>query len=228
MRAWVVGPGRMGRDIEREWESRGHAVTGRIDEGDRWPSGAEADVAFEFTEPGSAEENVGRLVDLGMPTVCGTTGWDPTDARRRADRAGVPLLVAPNFSVGVAALRAALEAAAGRLAGVGGYDPGISERHHRAKQDAPSGTASMLAEELEEILGRRPGVVSLRQGDQPGEHRVIIEGPDEEIELAHRTRSRRPFVAGAVEAAEWLVREEPAGAVRFEDVLDDGEGKADG
>lgn len=218
--AWIVGYGRMGRAIEEEWEDRGHAVDARLDEGDEWPDEGRADVAFEFTVPGAAAENVARLLDLGVPTVCGTTGWDPDPARERADRTGVPLLVAPNFSVGVAALRGALEAAADRLSGLPGYDPAVVERHHRTKQDAPSGTAAMLADRLRAVLGDRPEVVSLRQGDQPGEHRVIVEGPDEEVELTHRARSRRPFVAGAVAAARWLAVEEPAGAVRFEEFLD--------
>lgn len=228
LRAWIVGPGRMGGDVAREWEARGHRVTERIDAGDGWPGAADADVAFEFTEPGSAEENVDRLLERGIPTVCGTTGWDPAGARRRADRTGVPLLVAPNFSVGIAALRAALEAAASRLAAVGGYDASVAERHHRAKLDAPSGTAAMLADDLEAALGDRPRVVSLRQGDQPGVHRVVVEGPEEEIALVHRSRSRHPFVAGAVEAAEWLVRERPEGDVRFEDVLESSGGEDDG
>lgn len=222
LQAWIVGYGRMGRAIEEEWEERGHAVGIRLDAGDDWPEGAGADVAFEFTEPGAAAENVGRLLERGIPTVCGTTGWDPEPARAEAERRGVALLVAPNFSAGIAALRGALRSAAGRLAGLPGYDPAILERHHRAKQDAPSGTAAMLADELRAVLGRRPEVASLRQGDQPGVHRVVVEGPEEEIELTHRARSRHPFVAGAVEAAEWLAEARPAGDVRFEDVLEAG------
>lgn len=221
LRAWIVGPGRMGRDIEREWTERGHEVTATVDVEDEWPAeNAGADVAFEFTRPEAAERNVERLLERGIPTVCGTTGWDPSAARKEADRRGVPLLVSPNFSVGMMALRAALLAAARRISGVEGYDPGVFERHHRAKEDAPSGTAGLLADELEAVLGRRPEVASLRQGEQPGVHHIFIEGPDEEIRLTHRARSREPFVVGAVEAAEHLARERPAGDVRFADFLD--------
>ena len=221
LRAWIVGPGRMGRDIGREWTKRGHVVTARMDVEDEWPGeNAGADVAFEFTRPEAAKHNVERLLERGIPTVCGTTGWDPSAARKEADRRGVPLLVSPNFSVGMMALRAALLAAARRISGVEGYDPGVFERHHRAKEDAPSGTAGLLADELEAVLGRRPEVASLRQGEQPGVHHIFIEGPDEEIRLTHRARSREPFVVGAVEAAEHLARERPAGDVRFADFLD--------
>lgn len=222
--AWIVGLGRMGRDIEREWTERGHEVTARVDAGGEWPDGnvMDADVAFEFTRPEAAGRNVRRLLERGIPTVCGTTGWDPSAAREEADRRDVPLLVAPNFSVGMMALRAALRAAARRIAGVEGYDPGVFERHHRTKQDAPSGTAELLADELEAVLGRRPDVSSLRQGEQPGVHHVLFEGPDEEIRLTHRARSRRPFVVGAVEAAEHLARQGPAGDIRFADFLDSG------
>lgn len=220
LEAWIVGYGRMGRALEGEWERRGHTVSARVDEGDPWPEGAGPDVAFEFTEPGAAADNVARLLERGIPTVCGTTGWDPDPAREEADRAGVPLLVAPNFSAGVAALRAGLEAAAGRLAGLPGYEAAVLERHHAGKQDAPSGTAAMLADVLRAVLGEGPRVLSLRQGAQPGEHRVIVEGPEEELVLSHRARSRGPFVAGAVQAAEWLAEEAPPGSVRFEEFLD--------
>lgn len=222
LEAWIVGPGRMGSAIEDEWTARGHSVDARIDRGDSWPAAADCDVAFEFTDPEAASENVGRLLERGIPTVCGTTGWDLGPMRRQADDRGVPLLVAPNFSAGVAALRAGLRAAAERLAGSGGCDPAVVERHHRGKLDAPSGTAAMLADEMDALLDVEPDVASLRQGEQPGEHRVIFEGPDEELELVHRARSRHPFVAGAVDAAEWLAVERPPGSVSFDTFLQAG------
>jgi len=101
------------------------------------------------------------------------------------------------------------------------YEPGIVERHHSAKKDAPSGTAKLLAAE---VAAQRGGatvpIVSLRHGGQPGEHAIIFEGPDEAIEIIHRARSRALFAAGAIAAAEWLVLARPPGPVSFDDFLD--------
>lgn len=221
--AALVGPGRMGSAVAEAWRERGHAIAVEVGRGDDLEAavgGADVAVAFEFSLPEAAAANVERLVGLGVPTVCGTTGWDASAARARAAADGVPLLVAPNFSIGVAVLRAAVEAAARRLAGVPGFEPGIVERHHAKKLDSPSGTAKLLAATVAEALGAEPPVAALRQGGQPGEHRVIFEGADEEVELLHRARSRRAFALGAALAGEWLATERPAGPVSFDDFLE--------
>jgi 4-hydroxy-tetrahydrodipicolinate reductase len=220
--AALVGPGRMGSAVAEVWRERGHRIAVEIGRGDDLAAAGEAGVgvAFEFSLPEAAAANVGRLLDLGVPTVCGTTGWDPEPARRRAAEAGVPLLVAPNFSLGVAILRAAVAEAARRLAAAPELSPGIVERHHAKKLDSPSGTAKMLAATVARELGAEPPVVALRHGGQPGEHRVIFEGADEEVELLHRARSRRAFALGAALAGEWLATERPPGPVSFDDFLE--------
>ena len=222
LRAALVGPGRMGSAVADVWRERGHTIAVEVGRRDGLAAvgDADLDVAFEFTTPEAAAGNVERLLALGVPTVCGTTGWDPAAARRRAGADGVPLLVAPNFSVGVAVLRAAVAEAARRLAGVPDFAAGIVERHHAKKLDSPSGTAKMLAATVGEALGTEPAVVALRHGGQPGEHRVIFEGADEEVELLHRARSRRAFALGAALAGEWLATERPAGPVSFDDFLE--------
>lgn len=220
LRAALVGPGRMGTEVADLWRQRGHRISAEIGRGDDLGTAAGADVAFELTTPDTAAGNVATLLGLGLPTVCGTTGWDSSAAERQAGDAGVPLLVAPNFSIGVAVLRAAVAEAARRLAGGEGFAAGIVERHHAGKRDSPSGTAKMLAATVGELLGEAPPVVALRHGGQPGEHRVIFEGDEETVELVHRARSRRAFALGAVLAAEWLATERPSGAVTFEDFLE--------
>jgi 4-hydroxy-tetrahydrodipicolinate reductase len=132
-----------------------------------------------------------------------------------------PSLHAPNFSIGVAVLKRLAVRAAELLAPFPGFEPGILERHHAAKKDAPSGTAKLLAAAVESA---RPGaavpVVALRQGGQPGEHALIFEGADETLELVHRARSRTIFAAGAVAAAEWLLASGRPGPATFDEFLD--------
>jgi 4-hydroxy-tetrahydrodipicolinate reductase len=211
----------MGGAVAAVWRERGHDVAATVGRGGRLDEAAGVDVAFEFTRPEAAAGNVEALLRLGLPTVCGTTGWDPTEARELARREGVPLMVAPNFSLGVAVLAAAVAEAARRFAAFPGFDAGIVERHHVAKLDSPSGTARMLAATVAAAAGGEPPpIVALRQGGQPGEHRVIFEGADEEVELVHRARSRRAFALGAALAGEWLVGERPPGPVSFATFLD--------
>ena len=223
MRALIVGPGKMGKAIASILALKGHAVVREIDVGETLTEAdrAAADVAFEFTEPAAAEGSVTALLLLGIPVVSGTTGWDPSAARRLALAKRVAFLHSANFSLGIAAARRAASVVSRLLAPFPAYEPGIVERHHSAKKDAPSGTAKLLAAE---VAAQRGGatvpIVSLRHGGQPGEHAIIFEGPDEAIEIIHRARSRALFAAGAIAAAEWLVLTRPPGPVSFDDFLD--------
>jgi 4-hydroxy-tetrahydrodipicolinate reductase len=263
VRALIVGYGKMGKAIEAALAARGHAVAGRIDEGERpedflrgdrpeilleGESGrshrpstsgrtaaavkrrrrgspltnpAAVDVAFEFTTPASAEGLVVFLLSKRIPVVSGTTGWDIAPAVRVAREQKTPFLHSPNFSVGVAVMRRLATSAATLLAPFEGFEPGILERHHAAKKDAPSGTAKLLASAVD---AARPGapvpVVALRQGGQPGEHVLFFEGESECLEIVHRARSRAIFAAGAVAAAEWLLASDRRGPVTFDEFLD--------
>jgi 4-hydroxy-tetrahydrodipicolinate reductase len=219
LRAIFVGRGAMGRAVEEVWTGRGHAVVQRLGRGETLGDTA-ADVAFELTHPDAAAARVGELLERGIPTVCGTTGWDATAARELAAQRGVPLLVAANFSIGIAILRRLVAEASRALAPFADFEPGIVERHHNRKKDSPSGTAKLLAAAVAESRGGvPPPIVALRQGGQPGEHTVLFEGADESLELTHRARSRRVFALGAVAAAEWLATARPAGPVTFEEFL---------
>jgi len=224
MRALIVGAGAMGEAIAELWTARGHEVARRVGRDDalaRVEGASGVDVAFENTHPESAPARVLELVRLGIPTVCGTTGWDSTPARELAAQKGVPLLVAANFSIGIAVMRRLVADAATALAPFAEFEPGIVERHHARKKDAPSGTAKMLAAAVAAARGgSAPPVVSLRHGGVPGEHVVIFEGADEALELSHRVRTRKVFAAGAVAAGEWLAAERPPGPVTFEQFLE--------
>jgi 4-hydroxy-tetrahydrodipicolinate reductase len=213
----------MGKSIGAVLASRGHSVVREIDAGDGLTEAdrAAADVAFEFTEPAAAEECVTALLSLGIPVVSGTTGWDPSAARRLALAGKVAFLHSANFSLGIAAARRAAAVVSRLLAPFPEYEPGMLERHHSAKKDAPSGTAKLLAAEVSAHRGGAAvPIVSLRQGGQPGEHTIVFDGPDEALEIVHRARSRALFASGAVAAAEWLVAARPPGPVSFDDFLD--------
>jgi 4-hydroxy-tetrahydrodipicolinate reductase len=213
----------MGKAIGSILAARGHSVVREVDAGDGLTVADReaAEVAFEFTEPSAAEGCVTALLSLGIPVVSGTTGWDPSAARRFAKDQRVAFLHSANFSLGIAAARRAAAVVARLLAPFPDYEPGMVERHHSAKKDAPSGTAKLLAAEVSaQRGGTEVPIVSLRHGGQPGEHSIIFEGPNEALEIVHRARSRALFAAGAVAAAEWLVAARPPGPVSFDDFLD--------
>jgi len=240
----IVGNGRMGRAIDAQAGERGHQRVGVIDgcaagaDDDRWDLTrlVGVDVAFEFTRPEVAEENVAALLGAGIPTVCGTTGWEASPRLGDAlAAASVGLVLAPNFSVGMNLFFRIVEDAARRSGALGLYDPYIEEVHHRGKRDVPSGTARRLAElllqsdpRLTDVLeGHPPGamppgtlqVVGIRSGSDPGTHTVVFDGAHDAITLRHRARGREGFALGAILAAEWLGTKQ--GSYTFDAVLDE-------
>jgi len=231
MKYALIGYGRMGRAIEAAAAAHGHTVGPIVDRTGRdrrisrtigdasWRGVA---VAFEFTAPDAAKGHVVELLRRGIAVVCGTTGWDSSDAavRRAARAATAGAVIAPNFSVGMGLFYVAVADAARRYLTVGGYDPWVVEWHHRAKADAPSGTARRLAAL---VAGAGPGtaavheglpaaaiapgdvhVAAVRAGIQPGRHLVGFDGPHDAVTLEHVARGREGFADGAVLAAEWL------------------------
>ena len=138
--------------------------------------------------------------------MVGTTGWydELAALRSEVDEAGGAMLWAPNFSIGVAALEAAAVSAARVVQAVGTFDSHITEAHHRAKVDAPSGTAQALSIAIGKAFGAPVPITSVRTGHMPGDHDVIFDAPFEQIRLTHTVRDRRVFAEGALVAAAWL------------------------
>ena len=191
----------------------------------------EAEVLVEFTTP---EATVAHL-SYRRPLVIGTTGLVPEQHSKVEEAAkSVPVMLAPNMSVGVNLLREVVRELSEKLAG---YDIEVVEAHHRNKKDAPSGTALLLARaaaegrrlSLEEVAvygreGVAPrnegeiGIHALRGGAVVGEHRLIFYSEGEEVEVTHRALSRSTFAAGALRAAQFVATAEP-GLYSMRDVL---------
>jgi 4-hydroxy-tetrahydrodipicolinate reductase len=214
MRIVIVGSGRMGRAVAALAQERGHVVHAVIGAAENQGGRAltterlkGADVAVEFTRPDAVVANLERLIEAGIPTVTGTTGWREELARIEAlvARRQGALLYAANFSVGVHLFLRAARDLARRFAGRPGLDAFILEEHHAGKLDAPSGTARELQACLREADPARPfPITSVRAGATPGTHAVTYDGPYERVTLEHEARSREGFAAGALAAAEWL------------------------
>ncbi len=193
-----------------------------------------ADVVVDFSRAAALPALLQLALRAKVAVVSGTTRLDAT-CERLLDEAArvVPVLWAPNTSVGVHVLAEIAALAAKKLGP--GFDVEIVETHHRAKVDAPSGTAVRLASALEEVLGnlrevhgregdvgprreREIGIFAVRGGDVIGDHTVHLLGPGERLELTHRATSRDLFARGALRAARFLVGK-PPGRYSMADVL---------
>jgi 4-hydroxy-tetrahydrodipicolinate reductase len=199
----------------------------------------QGDVFIDFSFHTGIKERITLLKKAGKAAVVGTTGLTPVEMQVLEEAAKeMPLLFAPNMSLGVNLLAALVEQAAARLKGQG-YDIEVTEMHHRMKKDAPSGTAIFLGEAAARgsgwtladvqkdgrsgIEGERPeneiGFHALRGGDVVGDHTVRFAADGELIDLSHRATRRETFAIGALRAASW-VSDKPAGKLySMKDVL---------
>lgn len=197
----------------------------------------DSDVVLEFTSPEATAEHAELAASLGTAMVIGTTGLGTQqgDRVRHAARQ-IPIVWAPNMSLGVNVLLSVVEEVARRLGPE--WDVEIMEMHHRGKIDAPSGTALALGRaaaagrgvELEDVEQRaRDGITgprrtgdigfaALRGGDAVGDHHVIFAGAAERLELIHRATSRAIYAKGAIRAARWVVGR-PPGVYGLKEVL---------
>jgi 4-hydroxy-tetrahydrodipicolinate reductase len=229
-----AGSATLGRDAGDVTETgpAGVAVTA-----DRVRALEGADVLIDFTLPSATVANLEVAAARGVPAVIGTTGLDAgQQAAVRAVSRELPVLMAPNMSLGVNLMFSLVARAAAALGDA--YDLEILEAHHRNKVDAPSGTALHLGEiaagargvTLADAAihsragntGPRPrggiGFAVLRGGDIVGEHRVLFAATGETFEIAHRATDRMTFAYGALAAARWLVGR-PPGLYGMADVL---------
>lgn len=180
----------MTQDVQLEWQVWDDA-----------PEAAPVDVAIDATVGEAVPRRLQWAMDHCTPLVIGTTGWMPTEALEQA-AASVGVLVAPNFSITVA-LVARFAAVLGRYARLQpDRDLYLVEHHHRAKVDAPSGTARRLLKAMG--AADRTAIAVLRAGVNVGRHTVGFDSPAESLEIQHQAHSRRLFAEGALEAARYL------------------------
>ncbi len=187
-----------------------------------------ADVYIDFTSPESSLAYLDEAARLGLGAVIGTTGLSAGQEARLSKAAEhIPVLWAPNMSVGVSVMYK-MAAAMTKMLGPD-YDIEILEAHHNRKKDAPSGTALKLQQTIARarnldrekalVTGRAGqtgertrdeiGVLALRGGDIVGDHTVYFCGPGERLELTHRAQTRDTFAKGAVRAVAWLAGKKP-------------------
>jgi 4-hydroxy-tetrahydrodipicolinate reductase len=165
------------------------------------------DVAIDFSQPDAVRGNLEALASHGLNVVIGTTGWQAHEAgmRARAAEAGIGVLAAANFSLGMNIFGYLVEQAARAFIRVEDIGAWIHEAHHAAKKDAPSGTALMLLAAMQQAgYTRTIDMSSTRAGAIPGTHVVGFDGGGETVTLTHSVRDRSVFAHGALEAARWL------------------------
>lgn len=215
-------------------EPLGVTITGQLD---ARLAGNTEPIIIDFTTPTACMDTLGRAEVAGFPMVIGTTGFSADQTKKITKAADkIPIVMAPNMSVGVNCLFSLV----GKVAAVlgSGYDIEVLEAHHNQKKDAPSGTAVRIAQILAQASGRsypddfnfhREGMVGsrskqeigmqvIRGGDIVGEHTVYYCGEGERLEIKHVATSRKTFAQGALRAAAWL-HSRTAGLYDMHDVL---------
>ena len=214
MKVLLVGHGRMGRLVESLCAADGIETVACLDSAsprdgrairDGRAQGAE--VAIDFSTAEAFAGNLPHLAAAGLQVVVGTTGWqcDGTRLKQVAADAGIGVVAASNFSLGVNLFLAVVERSAELFAARDQYGAWLHEAHHAGKRDAPSGTAVTLLAGLERAGYDRPvAVSSTRAGAIPGTHTLGFDGPGESIELTHTARDRTIFARGALHAARWI------------------------
>jgi 4-hydroxy-tetrahydrodipicolinate reductase len=213
MRVLLLGHGRMGRLVESLAAEYGATIAGVLDEHSGPGAIAdgkygEVDVAIDFTLADAVVKNLPQLAARRISVVIGTTGWQAQEPAMRAvaEKAGIGVLAASNFSLGMNIFQLAVEEASRNFAKHDEFGAWIHESHHAMKKDAPSGTAVTLKKGMETAgFARAIDLSSTRVGFVPGTHTVGFDGPSETIEFVHTVRDRAVFARGALVAAKWLV-----------------------
>ena len=237
MRVALIGYGKMGKALEKTLKEKGHSI-GFIYESHETihPSDElkSCDVAIEFTGPESAAYNLTFCAKQGIPVVSGTTGWLDQWSVIQAvqEKYQAKILYGSNFSLGVQLFLEAARHLAHLMKDRGDYELYLEETHHTEKKDAPSGTAISLFQSLQQgnsslkdwSLGTSKSkdnirIKALREASAIGNHKAIWEGEMDCITLEHHAKSRQGFVLGAIDSAEWLLKQSNPGLYSVRDVL---------
>ena len=224
MRIALIGYGKMGKAIESVAVEKGHEIVLKIDLDNAADLNkeniAKADVAIEFTGPHSAFGNVMKCLELGVPLVCGSTGWLDKfeEAKQYCQQQNGTLIYASNYSIGVNLFFELNTYLSKLMARHTDYEVSMEEIHHTQKKDAPSGTAITLAEQLlQHIKSKKHWVnhpssnpedleiISERIDPAPGTHKIKYASAVDDIEIIHTAHNRVGFAGGAVLAAEFAI-----------------------
>lgn len=218
----LVGYGKMGKTIEEIAVANGHTIGLIIDLNNAADLCAQKvagiDVAIEFTGPHSAFDNVMKCLTLGLPVVCGSTGWleKYDEAKTFCEANNGTLIYASNFSIGVNLFFEINKTLAALMSKHQSYEATLHEIHHTQKKDAPSGTAITLAEQVIDALPNKTKwvneasnvasdlvIISERIDPAPGTHTTTYASAIDDIQITHTAHNRNGFAGGALLAAEF-------------------------
>ena len=231
MKIALIGYGKMGKEIEKISNERGHEVIYKIDKDSNLKNISGADVAINFCTPETALQNIELGLKSSIPVVSGTTGWlsDFNKIQELSKKLDISFLYSSNFSLGVNLFFDLNKKLAEIMKKHDQYDLNIEETHHIQKVDKPSGTAITLAEGIIE-KGKYNNwsmdnekksipIESKRIDNVPGTHMVNYSSELDSIEIKHIAKNRTGFALGAVIAAEWIV--DKRGIFEMSDVIND-------
>lgn len=219
MKVVISGYGKMGHMIESILIRRGIEIAAISEDVQSLsPELTKECVCIDFTTPDAIRANYKWLADNFKAVVIGTTGWDDimTKVIGSFYIAGTPMIYSSNFSIGVNAVFAAVARVSAILKGYN-YTPHIEEIHHVHKLDSPSGTAKVISRIVNDALGVKPDITSVRQGEVPGTHIVKFKSDVDKIKISHEAFSREGFAEGAVVAA--MMTENVSGVHEFKELI---------
>lgn len=178
------------------------------------------DVFIELTSPESALSNIKEIIRLkeNAKIVCGTTGWNIKSISEDIEKEKALLLYSSNFSLGISIVSKLLSLITKDLKKLDNFEASMVEYHHKNKKDAPSGTARMLADIIED-KGLACPISSVRAGHYPGTHSICFDSKFETIEIKHTARNRDLFCEGILISADWLSKQTRPGLYKFSDVI---------
>ena len=214
MKIALLGYGKMGKLVEKIALREGWQVDPKLDINDNADGKGittaameGVDVVIEFSQPEAVIANIEAAARVGVNIVVGTTGW--SDQRAKVEQivrdSGIGLIYGANFSLGMNLFFEIVSHSARLVGMLPQYDAYLSEEHHRAKKDAPSGTALNLLDLMRPHLSNpNPAIASIRAGWIPGTHVIGFDSEADTIVLEHRARSRQGFAEGAILAARWV------------------------
>jgi 4-hydroxy-tetrahydrodipicolinate reductase len=238
MNIGLVGYGKMGKEIEKVAEERGHKISAIVNSQNPITQAdfSNTDIVIEFSTPSVVKENINFLLDQNIRCVIGTTGWNDslTEVTEKVIKNNGALVHASNFSIGVNLFFQLNEQLARIMNSHKDYYVNMEEVHHTQKLDAPSGTAITLAEgiiknveavdnwncpqsESNKEFNGGLEITAIREEDVKGIHKICYSSPIDKISIEHEAFSRKGFALGSVVAAEWLVNKK--GIFTMRDVL---------